>query len=127
MLEKSVLDGGEICGVKWEAIGVSPACAFELVVSFGSIQASAFSVHPLMLVRAERRQQLALETVLPAIARALDCSSETVVGAAEAIRALPVGDAKVEAGKRVVAAWSQLRASNLRAADDRVDAAVAAA
>jgi hypothetical protein len=123
MLEKSVLDSGEICGVKWEAIGISPACAWELVATYGTIQASAFTIHPLLLFTPEKRQLRALDLVLPAVAKKLDIVAATGRQAADSIRALRKEGPEVDAARRLADRWVQLTAAVAGAAEDRVAAA----
>jgi len=123
MLEKSVLDSGEAAGLKWEAIGISPACGFELNVTYGTIQKSSFTIHPLMLFTPEKRQLRALDLVLPAVAKRLDITAVTGRQAADGIRALRSEGPQVDAARRLADRFIRLSAAVAGAAEDRVAAA----
>jgi hypothetical protein len=108
-LQKITLDSGEVAGVKWEAIGVSPACGFELVAHFGSIEKRGFSLHPLMLLSEEKRARMALELMLPHVAgRFSQTVAATAQQAVQLIESLTdEADAAVAAAKRLAARWTR--------------------
>lgn len=118
--QPTALDSGVINGdLHWQATGISPACGFELTIRWQDITRTAFSVHPLQLMSPIRRQQLAAELALPAIATAI--TGETAIGpdvAAAAIESATTGE-HLEAAQQVAAAWKQAREQHRRAEDDR--------
>lgn len=123
--KSQTLDQGTIAGgLQWQVSGISPACGFELQATWGDIKRVGFMVHPLQLVSATKRQQMAAELMLPAIALAI--TGETAIGpdgAAAAIDAATTGEL-LEQGQLLVTAWKQARnqcrtEQNQRAEDRR--------
>ena len=123
-LEKIVLDSGEVAGVKWEAIGISPACGCEFVARFGSIERKGFTVHPLMLLSPEKRERMALELVLlPVAGRFSETAAATTQQAVQLIEGLAdEADAAVAAAKRLASRWTRTVAAIRRAKDERLAA-----
>jgi hypothetical protein len=120
--ERKVLDQGELPGgLSWEATGLSPACGCTFSASWNGHQRSGFSVHPLMLLSAPRRQQMAAELLLPAVAKVI--TGEVAVGpdaAAAAIEGATTGE-HLEAAQQLAAAWKQAREQCRRLAGDQVE------
>ena len=123
-LEKIVLDSGEVAGVKWEAIGISPACGCEFVARFDSIERHGFTLHPLQLLSPEKRERMALELVLaPVAGRFSETAAGTVQQAVQLIEGLAdEADAAVAAAKRLASRWTRTVAAIRRANDDRLAA-----
>jgi hypothetical protein len=117
VLDSGVLDGG----LHWEVTGLSPACGCTFSASWNGHQRSGFSVHPLMLLPAPRRQQMAAELLLPAVAKAI--TGETAIGpdaAAAAIEGATTGE-QLEAAQQLAAAWRSARDQCRRQADEQVE------
>jgi hypothetical protein len=120
--EVTVLDQGELPGgLSWEVIGLSPACGCTFSASWNGLERSGFSMHPLMLLSAPRRQQMAAELLLPAVAKAI--TGETAIGpdaAAAAIEGATTGE-QLEQAQQLAAAWKQAREQCRRLADDQAE------
>ena len=120
--ERKVLDQGELPGgLSWEATGLSPACGCTFSASWNGLERSGFSVHPLMLLSAPRRQQMAAELLLPAVAKAI--TGNVAVGpdaAAAAIEAATTGEQLARA-QQLVAAWKKAREQCRRLADEQAE------
>jgi hypothetical protein len=118
--ESTVLDSGVIAGdLSWQAIGSSPACGCVFEASWGGLEKAGFLVHPLMLLSASRRQQVAAELLLADAAKAI--TGDVAVGpdaAAAAIEGATTGE-HLEQGQQLVAAWRSARDQCRRQADGR--------
>ena len=123
--KSKTLDQGELPGgLSWEAVGISPACGCTITASLAGINRTGFSTHPLLLHSPSKRQQMAAELMLPAIALAI--TGDTATGpdaAAAAIEGATAGEL-LEQGQLLVTAWKQARnqcrtEQNQRAEDRR--------
>jgi len=113
--ERKLLDSGVINGgLSWRATGPSPAWGFSVEASWNGLGRTGFSVHPLLLMSPSRRQQVAAELLLPAIAQHI--TGEAAIGpdaAVAAIEAAATGD-HLEAAQQVAAAWKTARNQHRR-------------
>jgi hypothetical protein len=114
-LKKVILDSGEVAGVNWEITGISAACGFEIRAEFDGIKRCGYKSHPLLLVSEPARQKLAIELVLPSVAKQLGLVAVTGRQAAEELRRLKGDGSEAEAAKRLADRWVRLEAAGERA------------
>jgi len=118
--ERKLLDSGVINGeLHWEASGISPACGFELTARWNGLERIGFSMHPLLLMSPSRRQQVAAELLLPAIAQHV--TGEVAIGPDAAVAAIEAATkgTHLEAAQQVAAAWRSARDQHRREENDR--------
>lgn len=110
-LERLTLDSGEVAGVSWEITGISAACGFEIRAQYRDIEKQGFKSHPLLLVSEPARQLLALELVLPAVAKQLGLAAVGGRFAADAIRGLREEGPQVLAARKLADRFIRLTAA----------------